>query len=377
MSKRGFNDTVTELYNENNTIKLIPRDQVSNLIESVNQIRGNLNKNESVLFEWWKVFWNILKETKQASTAEGKSKRLKRSYPNDNENDKNMNMNMKIIIEEGTSAGVTSAKSVAGFNTRASSNPSGTVKTSDTTTEHPYKKLKKKPVPINSSTTNESMNTLDISSLTGIEKSLLSTNLMNKDLTKLTVEEGKRIETALTNNKVSKESWEIYLRLCKEYQKMPQVLKNPKISKIAPVPNPDFISCNSTNYLGVIDQVNQPIDSRQLLLLRQSLYQEYLKKQSNNSYMYCSNNSNNGYSVNVFNTAMKANNTVKASITSNNNIVVNSLTSPATLTTLTTTAAAATTPASVTPNFFDDNIFGPFEIKDELNFNDFMNEYLI
>lgn len=366
---------------------------MNNLIESVNQIRGNLNKNESVLFEWWKVFWNILMETKQQKQVndegESKSKRLKSYNGHGHEN-------IKIIIEEGISAGATGlGKSVAGVNTIASKSNANTscntsVNTCKNTTEHPYKKLKKKTVPINS---NESMNTLDFSSLTGIEKSLLSTNLMNKDLTKLTSEEGKRIESALTNNKVSKESWEIYLRLCKEYQKIPQILKNPKISKMTTVHNTaEFISCNNTNYLGVIDQVNQPIDSRQLLLLRQSLYQEYLKKQSNNnnnSYSMYTNGSSshsvNSNSVSGSNTAITASNTVKSStayISSNSTVAnIDIVTLPTTIssttTTITTVAATNTPSASVSPYFFDENIFSPFEIKDELNFNDFMNEYLI
>ena len=320
LTKRGYTDTVRELYKENNDIKLIPRDRVKNLIDSVDEIRGNSNKNESVLFEWWKVFWNILKETKR-----GGGKSLKRSS----------------VIEENTQTKCeNNSIRTAILSTNASPNPN-----LNTVTEHPYKKLKKQPVPINS---NESMNTLDISSLTGIEKSLLSSNLMNKDLTKLTAEERKKVETALKNNKVSKESWEIYLRLCKEYQKMPQILKNPKISKI-PLRS-DFIACNSSNYLGVIDQVNQPIDSRQLLILRQSLYQEYLKKQTSACYTGTPSN------INISNGSDTILN-VKNNMSSN-----------------CTNVSESNNP---TPNFFDDNIFGPFEIKDELNFNDFMNEYLI
>jgi hypothetical protein len=249
---------------------------------------------------------------------------------------------------------------------------------------------------------------LDISSLRGIEKSLLLTNLINKDLTKLTEEEGKRIEIALMNNKVSKESWEIYLRLCKEYAKMPQVPKNHKISKIDD--NSDFVNCNNSNYLGVIDQVNQPIDSRRLLLLRQSLYQEYLKKQCNGGYQIYTgfgnvlNDDNSSVNVNVSNSSHKSpifsningngnnanvNNTVNGNDvnnTSNGNVnnanvnnTVNNNPNANNNNNDKTNTITSTSPdtSGGALNFFDENIFELFEIKDELNFNDFMNEYLI
>ena len=382
MSKRGFSSTVTELYNENSKtdkIKLIPRDQIPNLIESVNQIRGTLQKEESVLFEWWKVFWNILKENKQKQIVTESNHIIpmitnaKTGIKTEAEDNGNL---LKIIVEDGS-------KSSTINNTKSQTN-NKVAKIQ--VTEHPYKKLKKKPV----KPSTEPMNTLDISSLTGIEKSLLSANLMNKDLTKLTPEEVKRIETGLRSNKVTKESWEMYLRLCKEYQKMPQVLKNTKINYVNP--NPDFImtsGVSNTNYLGVIDQVNQPIDSRQLLLLRQTLYQEYLKKQnianhSNSSVgssISISNSSNSSSSISISNCSSSSNDISNSS--SSSNVYNTSYPTPTGYTTIipnddtSVNYAPENTRNSPLNDPFDENIFESSGMKDELNFNDFMNEYLI
>lgn len=332
MGKRGFNSTITELYKETNKIQLIPRDQVSKLVESVNQIRGNNLKNEeseSVLFEWWKVFWNILKENKQKQQQNNTTENTTTEIIPSNTNNFN-----KRQLESYNS-------SILGQSS----------KTSSIFTEHPYKKLKKKPF----KAPTQPMNTLDITSLTGIEKSLTLTNLMNKDLTKLSREEVKNIEAALRHNKVTKESWEMYLRLCKEYQKIPQVLSNSKINYYGP--NPDFTtmtvngSAGNSNYLGVIDQVNQPIDSRQLLIFRQTLYQEYLKKQNGSSTVI---NRTDDFNNTVSNSASST----KSDVTCNVSINLND------------------TEGFDIPTFTNP-FFEACGLKDDINITDLMNEYLI
>ena len=255
--KRGYEKTITTLYNETDPKDLIPKTEISNLIGSVNEIR---EKEQSGLIEWWRVFWDILKETKRA-------KKVKR----------------------GTSS--MEGESEAFSNTTA-----------------PKRIRKKQSAPASPPI----LDTLDMNSLTGIEKSLTSSGLMNKDLNKLTALEAKRIEIALRSNKVSKEAWDIYLKLCKEFQRIPQNIQVPVnnkamlpsayntgltsgssgqlllssssgnsmlsgVSSLTSIP-PTSVHLNP-NYMGVIDQVNQPIDSKQLLIFRQSLYQEYLKKQ--------------------------------------------------------------------------------------------------
>lgn len=327
MSKRGFNSAVTELYNETNKIQLIPRDQIPKLVESVNQIRGNSNsgEGESVLFEWWKVFWNILKENKRKHQS---SENTSSTLPPINTTNKRPleSYSSPIMSQDG--------------------------KTCSNFTEHPYKKLKKKPFKASA----EPMNTLDIISLTGIEKSLILTNLMNKDLTKLSREEVKNIEAALRHHKVTKESWEMYLRLCKEYQKIPQVLGSSKINYYGP--NLDFTSgggaVGNTNYLGVIDQVNQPIDSRQLLIFRQTLYQEYLKKQNTNTGAIISSTSiNNSFS--------------------NSNITYEHMNS----TNSSTDNIAVCQTDGINVPTFTNPFFESCGLKDDLNISDLMNEYLI
>lgn len=261
--KRGLTKTVDTLYNENIS-PLIPKPDLPKLVDSVNEIRNipgpRDEESESVLFEWWRVFWNILRNSK-------------RKFGNPNEPGPD-----HINIQPAQSTHYECL------------DPSS----------NPFKRLRKKPL--------KCIDTLDISSLTGIERSLTSVGLMNKDLNKLTVEEGERVEIALKGNNVSKESWEMYLKLCKEYQRprgsKPLIPGNNTIMKnntniptksmptSAPVStstsvpasassyNPVFPSLKvPSNYLGVIDQVNQPIDSRQLLILRQTLFQEYLKRQ--------------------------------------------------------------------------------------------------
>lgn len=268
--------TITTLYNE--SPDLIPKSEISKLIESVNEIREN---ERSGLIEWWRVFWDILKESKRTKKALG-----------------------------------------------STTNVLETVKF-DPACDSGQKRIRKKQ---SSAPTSPILDTLDMTSLTGIEKSLTSSGLMNKDLNKLTPLEAKRIEIALRSNKVSKEAWEIYLKLCKEYQKIPQNIQvynhktlfngvsNVKngntavntvlsavntvntisvVNTVSSINTHTNISSSNTNKNSstntstiplssssgsgtgswVIDQASQPVDSKQLLLFRQSLYQEYLKKQ--------------------------------------------------------------------------------------------------
>ena len=260
--------TITTLYNE--SPDLIPKSEISKLIESVNEIRGN---ERSGLIEWWRVFWDILKESKRTKKALGCEAQ-----------------NVKTI-------------------------------TFDPACDSGQKRIRKQQ---SSLPTSPILDTLDMTSLTGIEKSLTSSGLMNKDLNKLTPLEAKRIEIALRSNKVSKEAWEIYLKLCKEYQKIPQniqvynyktlfngvsnVKNGSTVAAVSAVNTVNTInavktasSINTHNNISsstntstnsstipisssgsgswVIDQASQPVDSKQLLLFRQSLYQEYLKKQ--------------------------------------------------------------------------------------------------
>ena len=274
---------------------------------------------------------------------------------------------------------------------------------------------------------------LDISSLTGIERSLTSAGLLNKDLNKLTLEEGIKVGLALKGNNVSNESWLLYLKLCKEYQKPRASSSNnnnqntsgnthsDSIVNIAPssipipipvpilsktfntTPNINIINNNNTssivrsqppypsnshftfqaikppsNYLGVIDQVNQPIDSRQLLMLRQSLFQEYLKKQQQHQHQHqhqqhhqqqsSIHNGNNSITINN-----EQNSIYNEQIHTNSSSHLNVHNPNITNTTITDT--------NLSDNCQSENenaILNCFDYtKDELNFNDFMNDYLI
>ena len=274
---------------------------------------------------------------------------------------------------------------------------------------------------------------LDISSLTGIERSLTSAGLLNKDLNKLTLEEGIKVGLALKGNDVSNESWLLYLKLCKEYQKPRASSSNnnnqntsgnthsDSIVNIAPssipipipipvpilsktfntTPNINIINNNNTssivrsqppypsnshftfqaikppsNYLGVIDQVNQPIDSRQLLMLRQSLFQEYLKKQQQHQHQHQQHhqqqssihNGNNSITINN-----EQNSIYNEQIHTNSSSHLNVHNPNITNTTITDT--------NLSDNCQSENenaILNCFDYtKDELNFNDFMNDYLI
>lgn len=383
--KRGFKDTVKSLFTEPKlSDSLIPRSKLPNLINSVNEIRGQVHdQNESVLFEWWRVFWNILKENRAKETLAADE-----NYKNQKRVSSPILHPKPLQTESQTSVKYNNTTTATNTATTATS-PSTSTTSSSTSSSNPYKKSKKKPI--------KCVENLDITSLTGIERSLTATGLMNKDLNKLTAEESEKISTALEWNRVSKESWEMYLKLCKEYQRtktnvinsnnvngsnnsIPHNNINISLSPNITLPNHYIPANNNTassyttgfksssipinphphqhhqmlplqllkppsNYLGVIDQMNQPIDSRQLLLLRQSLFQEYLKKQQqigSTKMIYTDNNTGN-----IGNTENTNNNTEADSTDSTNVLKTNF-------------------------NFFEN-----YERDEELNFKEFMNEYLI
>lgn len=299
LEKRGLRQTLQALYKENPEI--LQKPQVNQLIESVNEIRGSqtAEKSESVLFEWWKVFWNILKEKKKAPSS------VSNSVPTSVSNRVSNSIDNAQIPQ-----------------TQA-------------------KKLKRKP----------------------------STDSPNVSIAK---DESINLNT---DNKLT-ESWRMYLNLCKEYERSGvivnavgntsgintsgnsvnstanstnNILSSIHTNHIAHITNSTTTTASTNNnnhtsqYMGVIDQVNQPIDSRQLLLLRQSLYQEYIKKQQQQQ-----------SSIPVYS------DTAKYAPENNDNNIIYS------------------TPP-MTDSFFDsqDTDNNEQEGRDELNFNDFMNEYLI
>lgn len=325
LQKRGLTETLEALYKENP--KILQKNQVERLIESVNEIRDNPKESDtergrnSLLFEWWKVFWNILR-------------------------DKNRNTRTNSINNYNNN-NITSAMHV-----QSKQLPIPVIQT---------KKLKRNPTSPTTTTTEA-------------KKSNSTTNT-----------------TTTTNNTVpskkgSEESWKMYLNLCKEYQKSGMIPGNYfnlnqgtslnsgnnsnntlKFNNVSSINKMTQFNANNNSYLGVIDQVNQPIDSRQLLILRQSLYQEYVKKQTqgdssslkstdNTDNIHNNFNANNTGDILSPNSAGSINNAEFASganaDNSSGNIINTSTDEP-----------------NTTPLIIDG--------KDELDFEYFMNEYLI
>ena len=217
LERNGFEDTVRSLQREARNLlnhDILSTTEITNLVSKVQSLReateNGISRTQSLLFEWWQVFWKILRE---------KNRDLEKEI-----GDKQIHMPDEII-----------------------KNNQSQLKTTDITK---YR--------------------LDMRTLGGIERCLKQAQVLNKDLNRLSKVELKRIEALLKTNKIPSNVWQEYLSLCKEYQKA-----NP----------PSKINCEKSTesevngYLGVIDQINQPVDSRELLILRQSLYQEFTKKQ--------------------------------------------------------------------------------------------------
>lgn len=233
--------TVQTLYNESPNSELIPIDRLDNFIEEVNALRGGQSfQATGMLSEWWQVFWNILIGNNNSNTATNNNPAIQpNSQQNLNLTSSNNRTTLKVPINKDISAAT--------------------------------KKPAVRPPPPTAK------KNLDVDALAAIERSLAAVGLMNRDLTRLSGEEKTILSSALRNNRVSIDAWTAYLQLCQEYTRTGSNSSTPahNVSTAAPIQSSFPTGANV-----IIDQETRPVDSRHLLWLRQSLYHQYVMKNS-------------------------------------------------------------------------------------------------
>lgn len=253
--------TVQTLYSEMPTTELIPLDRLDNFIEEVNALRGGQSfQATGMLSEWWQVFWNILIGNSNNNNSSNTSPAIQ---ANTQSNGQNTNFTSNSTTGNNSSQ--------QNLNIISSNNR--------TTLKVPINKdisaATKKPTVRPQLSINKK--NLDVDELAAIEKSLTAVGLMNRDLTRLSGEEKTILSSALRNNRVSIDAWTAYLQLCQEYTRTGSNIATPvqNVPIAAPIQSSFPSGANV-----IIDQEARPVDSRHLLWLRQSLYHQYVMKNS-------------------------------------------------------------------------------------------------
>lgn len=268
LQRRGFEGTLQSLYSEAPHELTIPLDRLDAFIQEVHLQRGStcsVPAAGGMLSEWWQVFWGILSGGSEGSSG-----------------------------GSGGSAGTNRQTSLQ-------TGRPGQTKTS--------------PPP---SVALASRQMLDVESLSRIERSLLAVGLMNRDLSRLNGEEKGVLSGALRAHHVSIEAWTAYLQLCQEYTRAQMQTQGPGHGQSHShgqgqshshgqgqshshgqgqshnLPQHHgrlqqgrvgggMLPATAAILPAIIDQEAVPVDSRQLLLLRQSLYQQYMLRHQTQS----------------------------------------------------------------------------------------------
>ncbi len=252
LRRRGLRSSVQCLYAEVPASEIIPLERLDRFIEEVGALRGSqAYQAAGMLSEWWHVFWNIL--------SGGIAVQGATSSVAINPNAVNTS---NIINTVNTSTPATS---------NSSSSSQG--KTTPVAVARPLK------IPINkdiSAVTKKPFTrppvlapkkNLDVDALAAIERSLTAVGLMSRDLTRLNAEEKNVLSSALRNNRVSIEAWTSYLQLCQEYTRNGR-----------PPSGQSGTTMPASAPAVIIDQETRPVDSRQILWLRQNLYHQYMMR---------------------------------------------------------------------------------------------------
>ena len=327
----GYTETVKTFYKETESRfqdgEFIPSECLSVLTNLVDELRGGSSSNalskEGILVEWWKVFWRILKETEVM-------KKKKINYVNpDSESDTKNIINTKRNKLNTEDDLILSISRPSFYNTK-----------------------------------------------TKITRKIKSKTKKEEYLERKSVLDATKAKILLSNEKLSSKQNQVDFRIeSKDCSfNFNSSFNNNSNSNSNNNNNNNNNINSSANVLGVIDQISQPIDSRQLLLLRQSLFHEYLKKQNQSSANFSTslidshNNNNNNNNNNNHN---NHNNHNTNSVINNNNNNNNNHHNHSKV--LLNHQEKIDIPGSNGNSF---NNFD-YDLKDELNFNDFMNEYFI
>ena len=250
------------LYAELPSTEMIPIDRLDRFIEEVSALRGGqAYQAAGMLSEWWQVFWSILSGGVSVTSVNSGA-----------------NANASTMIPSAANSTTTVL-------------PASQSQSKTPISARPLK------IPINkdiSAVTRKPFprppilapkNNLDVEALAAIERSLTAVGLMNRDLTRLSGEEKAILSAALRNNRVSIDAWTSYLQLCQEYTRNGS--RGPSIAPVAPssssAPIASGVTVNQAPPLSnapavIIDQETRPVDSRQILWLRQNLYHQYMMR---------------------------------------------------------------------------------------------------
>lgn len=312
LRRRGLRNSVQYLYAEVPASEIIPLDRLDRFIEDVGALRGGQSYQAAgMLAEWWQVFWNILSgnggssssaaptATTSAATATTTNVNMgtmSSSSSSGSQAPNTMHPNGSNVPIAPASAGQLSAKSATPRPLKVPINKDISAVTRKNFTRPPALAPKKK---------------LDVESLVAIERSLSAVGLMNRDLTRLNADEKANLSNALRNNRVSIDAWTSYLQLCQEITRNSSnhsgsVLRSAiggyssanlpvpsqsggasgNVGTSASLPPSNATTANVANVATtvplaqnvIIDQESRPVDSRQILWLRQSLYHQYMMK---------------------------------------------------------------------------------------------------
>lgn len=253
------------LYNEMSRDTMISADRLDDFMENINEMRGNPTVSKSgMLKEWWEIFWKMLQD--RSVDVDKRPDGVNYSFGNRSRNE-NGNEDVEQANNNNSFLKTSYLKSSVDKVTKLKS----------TFAPKDKKKSKQTQLEIVSS---GSSSTLDFESLSGIERSLLQLGFLNRNLMKLTRTEQELIGDELKRNGVSVEAWRVYLKLCQEYQQSNTTRSSDSTNTdTSTKPYNNTTNNKEVNVMGVIDQEVQPIDSKSLLFLRQSLNQQYILKQ--------------------------------------------------------------------------------------------------